>query len=309
MSTPKKPTKQKTLYGRYDDYEIAVTPDGESDTARTAHTARAVRLADTPAASRRGRAAGAIKRAPVASPVAGDVILCVEPAGDEGELLRVTLETVSAAAETAVGPAAGSRLRREVLVAVEQYATLGLHPGGIDSATTEALLRAGNLCAAIRKGIDLLSYGDTSARTLAGKLTRRGIDREIAAEAVAYLADKGLLREEPAALGRATEGARKGWGLRRIRQDLLAHGYTDEAVSAALAALCDPDDPAFVDFYEACAEQVRRRIGHDVASLTDRAAREKLVAALLRQGYSGDEIREAVRAVAQELARGGAKNS
>lgn len=307
MSAPKKPTrstKQKTLYGRYDDYDIAVTPDGESDTARTAHTARAVRLVDTPAASRRGRAVGAVKHAPVASPAAGDVILCVEPAGDEGELLRVTLET----AETACEPT-GSRLRREVLVAVEQYAALGLHPGGIDSATTEALLRAGSLCAAIRKGIDLLSYGDTSARTLAGKLTRRGIDREIAAEAVAYLTDKGLLREDPAALGRATEGARKGWGLRRIRQDLLAHGYTDEAVSVALAALGDPDDPAFVDFYEACAEQVRRRIGRDVTPLTDRAAREKLVAALLRQGYSGDEIREAMRSVAQELARGGAKNS
>lgn len=308
MSAPKKPTKQKTLYGRYDDYAIAATPEGEADAARTAHTARAVRLVDTPAASRRGSVAGAVKRAPVASSASGDVILCVEPAGDEGELLRVTLETAEAAAE-ATADQSGSRLRREVLVAVEQYAALGLHPGGIDVATTEALLRAGSLCAAIRKGIDLLSYGDTSARTLAGKLTRRGIDREIAAEAVAYLADKGLLCEEPAALGRATEDARKGWGLRRIRQDLLAHGYTDEAASAALAALGDPDDPSYVDFYEACAEQVRRRSGRNIAPLTDRAAREKLVAALLRQGYSGDEIREAMRSVAQELARGGAKNS
>lgn len=294
MAVPQKRPKQKTLYGRYDDYQ---PPEGGTGGAHEG--SRAVRLVTGTPAPRPGRARAQApapdRRTPdrvtETAETAGAVILRVEAAGEGGELLAVALETPEPD---------GSRLRREVLVAVEQYAALGLHPGGITPEETRALLRAGSLCAAVRKGVELLSYGDASARTLVGKLTRRGIDREVAAEAVAYLADRGLLQENTAALGRASEGARKGWGLRRIRQDLLAHGYPSGSVNAALAALTDPEDPAFVDLEQACVAQVRRRLGPGVLPPTDRAARDKLVSALLRQGYSGEEIREALRTVSME---------
>lgn len=294
-------TKKKTLYGRYDDYAL---PDNSPDGTGSRRGSRAVRLtglSPAPEGQRRGRPTRVTPPTPplrssetraerVLLPVqqSGAVILRVTAA--EGEktdgLLTVSVE---------LPDEDGSRQREDILLSAEQYAELGVHPGGISSEETERLMAAGELCRAIRRGLSLLEYGDMSARTLTAKLTRRGIPREIAEEAARWLANRGFLQEESAALSRAVEGARKGWGLRRIRQDLLAHGYPAPSVEAALGVLSDPDDPAFVDFYASCLAQLRRRLGRDTPPPTDRAAREKLTAALLRQGFSSDEIREAMR--------------
>lgn len=294
-------TKKKTLYGRYDDY---APPDDTQDGKGSRRGSRAVRLmgvSPAPEGQRRGKPIRATTPAPFPQlsetraervtphgQESGTVILRVTAA--EGEpndgLLTVTVE---------LSGEDGTRERRDILLSAEQYTELGVRPGGISPEETERLMTAGELCRAIRQGLALLEYGDMSARTLTAKLTRRGIPREVAEEATRWLADRGFLREESAALSRAVEGARKGWGLRRIRQDLLAHGYPPPSVETALGALSDPDDPAFVDFYDSCLTQLRRRLGRDTPLPTDRAAREKLTAALLRQGFSMDEIREAMR--------------
>lgn len=294
-------TKKKTLYGRYDDYAL---PDDSPDGTGSRRGSRAVRLtglSPAPEGQRRDRPTRATPPTPplrssatraerVLLPVqqSGAVILRVAAAEEEKTdgLLTVSVE---------LPDESGFRRREDILLSAEQYAELGVHPGGISPEETERLMAAGELCRAIRRGLSLLEYGDMSARTLTAKLTRRGIPREVAEEAARWLADRGFLQEESAALSRAIEGARKGWGLRRIRQDLLAHGYPAPSVEAALGALNDPDDPAFVDFYASCLAQLRRRLGRDTPPPTDRAAREKLTAALLRQGFSADEIREAMR--------------
>lgn len=308
-------TKKKTLYGRYDDYAPPDdTQDGEGS-RRGSHAVRLMGLSPAPEGQRRGKPIRATTPAPppqssaprakrvtphgqesetrttrVMLPMqkSGTVILRVTAA--EGEpndgLLTVTVE---------LSGEDGSRERRDILLSAEQYTELRVHPGGISPEETERLMTAGELCRAIRRGLALLEYGDMSTRTLTAKLTRRGIPREVAEEATRWLAGRGFLQEESAALSRAVEGARKGWGLRRIQQDLLAHGYPPPSVETALGALSDPDDPAFVDFYASCLTQLRRRLGRGAPPPTDRAAREKLTAALLRQGFSMDEIREAMR--------------
>lgn len=279
--------KQKTLYGRYDDYM-------DSHGNREEQGGHAVRLSEVASsACRQGkeRDRGRFHTPDTCSECEGKqtgftVHRVVTDA--EGETLTVTLE----------GPDEdGAPSHRKISLTVEQYAVLGIRPGAISPDAAKSLVHAGQLCLAMRKAGELLGYSDMSARSLVCKLTVRGIDGDTAAEAVDWMVAHGILHENTAALARAAEDARKGWGPRRIRQDVLAHGYTTEATQIAMDALNDPDDPAFVDFEISCRRVLLARIRGDVTALTDRAARGKLMAAMVRLGYGTDAVSEAMREI------------
>lgn len=209
-------------------------------------------------------------------------VLSVTPEG-EGETVAVVLSVPNAEGGKP------SRVRLHLLV--EQYADLGVKVGEITPEQADILLEAGKLCAAVRRGMGLLQYGDKSARRLAYKLTAKGIDRETATAAAAYLSEKGYIREDDTARLRAEQGVRKGWGLRRICEDLRAQGFTSDAVEDAVEALSE------VDFVGNCAAVIRKKYG-DLPD--DRAARQKLMAAMMRLGYDSEEIREAMRQILRE---------
>lgn len=209
-------------------------------------------------------------------------VLSVTPAG-EGETVNVAL---AMPAETGEKP-----LRFSFLLLVEQYADLGVQIGEITPERAEALLEAGRLCGAIRRGIAMLGYADHSARRLIYKLTAKGVDRETAEAAVAYLSEKGYVRQESAAARRVRQGLDKGWGERRIGEDLLAHGFSRDVVEEALAELSD------VDWVEACAAAIRKRY-REIPS--DRGELQKLMAAMMRMGYDSDTVRSAMREILKE---------
>lgn len=215
-------------------------------------------------------------------PADGYHVLSVTPEG-EGETVAVVLALPGADGEKS------KRVRLHLLT--EQYAELGVQIGEIPPAGADTLMEAGKLCAAIRRGLGLLAYGDQSARRLAYKLSAKGIDRDVAEAAAAYLAEKGYIREDETAVQRARQGVRKGWGLTRIREDLRAHGFGAEVTEAAVESLDD------VDFTENCAAVIRRRYG---GVPTDRPDRQKLTAALMRLGFAPEEIREAMRQILRE---------
>lgn len=206
-------------------------------------------------------------------------VLSVTPAG-EGETVAVVLALPEPEGKKA------QRVRFHLLV--EQYVELGVKTGTITPEDAEILLDAGRLCGAIRRGMALLQYGDQSARRLAYKLTVKGVDREIAARAAAYLTEKGYIREDDTATLRAEQGIRKGWGERRIREDLVAHGFTREAVEEAMESLAD------TDWEETCADAIRKKYGEIPE---DRGERQRLIAAMMRLGYDADTIREAMRRI------------
>ena len=209
-------------------------------------------------------------------------VLSVTPAG-EGETVTVVL---------ALPDPEGTKAQRvSFRLLAEQYAELGIKTGKITPEYAETLLDAGRLCGAIRRGIALLQYGDQSARRLAYKLTVKGVDRETAARAVAYLTQKGYIREDDTATLRAEQGIRKGWGERRIREDLIAHGFTREAVEEAMESLAD------TDWEENCAEAIRKKYG---GIPEDRGERQKLIASMMRLGYDTDTVREAMRTILRE---------
>ncbi len=215
-------------------------------------------------------------------PADGCRVLSVTPEG-EGETVAVVL---------AVSPGEGEKPRRVRLhLLTEQYAELGVQVGEISPERADTLLEAGKLCAAIRRGMGLLAYGDQSAHRLAYKLAAKGMDRDVAEAAAAYLAEKGYIREEDTATLRARRGVQKGWGLIRIREDLRAHGFGTEAAEGVVESLSD------VDFTENCAEVIRKKYG---GVPPDRQERQKMMAALMRLGYGTEEIREAMRRILRE---------
>lgn len=203
----------------------------------------------------------------------GCAVLEIRPS-DEGETVTVTLLQ-------------GGE-RESVHLLVEQYADLRLREGSITEGEAEAILEAGRLCDAIRMGMRCLQYGDLSARRLTYKLSAKGVSREIATRAAEYLAEKGYIREDSAAVSRAAQSARKLWGPRRIREDLRANGFSPDAVEEAMESLAE------VDFAENCAAVIRKKYRTLPA---DRAARQKMTAALMRLGYDADLIRTAARRV------------
>ena len=209
-------------------------------------------------------------------------VLSVTPTG-EGETVTVVL---------ALPDPEGKKAQRVSFhLLVEQYAELGVKTGEITPEYAETLLDAGKLCGAIRRGISLLGYGDQSARRLAYKLTAKGVDRDTAARATAYLTEKGYIREDDTAALRAEQDLRKGWGERRIREDLMAHGFTREAVEEAMENISD------TDWEENCAAAIRKKYGEIPE---DRGERQKLIASMMRLGYNTDTVKEAMRAILRE---------
>lgn len=209
-------------------------------------------------------------------------VLSVSPAG-EGETVTVVL---------ALPDPAGKKAQRvSFCLLVEQYAELGVKTGPVTSEKAEELLDAGRLCGAIRRGIALLGYGDQSARRLAYKLTAKGVDRDTAARATAYLTEKGYIREDDTATLRAEQDLRKGWGERRIREDLIAHGFTREAVEEAMEELSS------TDWVEACAAAIRKKYGEIPE---DKGERQKMLAAMMRLGYDTDTVKAAARNILRE---------
>lgn len=234
---------------------------------------------------------GAGPRKTVSRDASGPCILSVTPEG-EGETVAVVLSLPPEGGES---DSEGKARRVNLHLLVEQYAELGAEglsvaPGAITQAQTDCLLEAGELCAAIRRGMGLLQYGDCSARKLIGKLTARGIPRDTAANASAYLVRKGLIREDDTARLRAAQSLRKGWGPRRIREDLQAQGFDTDAIDEVMGGLGDED------FSARCAAFIRKKYG---AIPEDPADRKKMTAALVRQGYASDHIREAMRKIAR----------
>lgn len=175
---------------------------------------------------------------------------------------------------------------QNIRLSTEQYGLLRPRVGTVPTETLETLYEAGRLCDAVRKGMELLGYGAVSRRRLIQKLTQRGFDCETATSAADYLSDRGCLSENADACRFAEQGVRKLWGIRRIREDLYARGFPDEAVNEAIEALED------VDFVGNCSRVIEKKYG-DVPK--ERDAIKKMIAALMRLGYTSEQIREAMR--------------
>lgn len=156
-------------------------------------------------------------------------------------------------------------------------------PAGEDFYT--AVQDAHAITQAIREGARLLSFAPCSGRELHRKLTDRGFSAENAHKTVRFLVKKGFLNEAAQAVQYAWS-VKDRYGPRRIRAYLRNRGYTAEAIDAAAEAV--PDD----ETYAALQRILEKKY---MPFPKEAYERKKAVAALMRRGYTANEIFRAIR--------------
>lgn len=132
----------------------------------------------------------------------------------------------------------------------------------------------------------ILSYSGQSRANLINRLRQYGFDDAICEETADYAVEHGLVREEAQAEHAADVYLRrKYWGKRRIRAELAARGYSEEVISQALAVI--PEE----EFRRALRRIIEQKYGRPPR---DPEERQKMVLSLLRLGYTGSEIKDAI---------------
>lgn len=202
-------------------------------------------------------------------------------------LVRVELsEDVFDVAESASNSRRKPRREvRELLLLLDRYAALRPQKGVIDEEAFLRLQEAADFSEAVRLGLRLLAFGASTRKGLEGKLCRKGVGRMAAVEASAYLSANGYINEEQDAVREAERNVKKLRGRNRIRAALYQKGYGPEAVESAEHYLDE------VDFVQLCKTLVQQRYKE---ALSDASSRKRIVATLMRNGYTMREIRAAI---------------
>ena len=180
--------------------------------------------------------------------------------------------------------------RESFLLSAKAYADLGISLGECDTECYDRVAEAAEIYRAVKKGLSLLSFSRCSKKALVRKLVSKGFLKERATHAADELLQGGYIDEYADALREAELGVSKLWGENRIRASLYEKGYPEEAISAAMYSLEDNG----VDFSEICAQRLERTTA---AIPDDPKEKQKLVASLMRYGFSTSQIRDAFREI------------
>jgi len=138
--------------------------------------------------------------------------------------------------------------------------------------------------AAKQKALALLDKRDYSRKELLRKLTEKGISDADANAALDRLCELGFVDDARYAPIVMRHYAARGYGRRRVAQELQRRGIPKELWDEALSQMPEQD--------EELDRLLRSRLRG--ADPDDRAALKKAADALLRRGYGWDEINEAV---------------
>ena len=170
-------------------------------------------------------------------------------------------------------------------ILASQYADMHLSVGEIAREQYDELYEASKVCLAYLRGMNILSFGANTEKTLVMKLRRRGVEEKYAREAVEMLKQNGYINEDDELRREVERCLRKLWGAKRILAHLHQRGYDEESVSEA------EDELEAVDFGELClslAEKKFEKLPEEVKE------RQKMVAFFIRYGYSMTEIKYAM---------------
>lgn len=185
----------------------------------------------------------------------------------------------------------GRTEKRKLLLFTEQYLELGIRKGSVlDEVAFDKLEELSKKCVAVRKGADLLSYSASSKTRLAQRLRAKGIDKESATSAAEHLEKIGLIDEEVDVERQVSSCLKKLWGRRRIYRELCAKGYDRSIVEAEVSKL---DEELMVENCVALLAKKHKTIPDDPE------VRKKIVASLVRYGYTFSEIKEAFRIISK----------
>ena len=134
-----------------------------------------------------------------------------------------------------------------------------------------------------KKALNLLNRRDMSVKEFTDKMTDKGISPADADEAAQWLLDMRALDDERYAGLITRHYSAKGYGKRRIQQELYRRGVPKDLWEDALAEMPEVDDKLDI--------LLRSKLK---SSSPDRAELKKATDALSRRGYSWSEITAAV---------------
>ncbi len=129
-----------------------------------------------------------------------------------------------------------------------------------------------------QQALKILERRDVSRKMLLDKLTEKGISRADAEEVADWLCGLGVVNDERFAGLVVRHYAAKGYGRRRIRDELYRRGIDREFWDGALAGLPETDDT------------VDRLLSARLRGTVSPEALQRAQSYLLRRGYSWDEV-------------------
>lgn len=140
-----------------------------------------------------------------------------------------------------------------------------------------------------QRALALLVRREHSRPELTRKLLARGVEAGEASAAVAKMSEAGWQDDLRFARSLARSRVAGGQGPVRIRAELASHGLGESVISAAFAALAEAGED---DWLARARDLARRRFGPELELLP---VRRKASDFLLRRGFDGDTVRQAVR--------------
>lgn len=156
-----------------------------------------------------------------------------------------------------------------------------------DEELTE-LLDAVSFRRAYNKGLDLLSRRPHGTKELIKKLCEKGHKKESAEKACDRLLELGLLNDEEFARILANElYERKGYGVKRIKQELAFRGIDREIAENAIESLDIDTQTRIILVIE---KKYKGKIN-------DEKGRKRAIDGLLRLGYSYSDIKSALNSI------------
>ena len=129
-----------------------------------------------------------------------------------------------------------------------------------------------------QQALKILERRDVSRKMLLDKLTEKGISCSDAEEVADWLCGLGVVNDERYAGLVVRHYAAKGYGRRRIRDELYRRGIDREFWDGALAELPETDDT------------VDRLLSARLRDAVSPEALQRAQSYLLRRGYSWDEV-------------------
>ena len=156
-----------------------------------------------------------------------------------------------------------------------------------DEELTE-LLDAVSFRRAYNKGLDLLSRRPHGTKELIKKLCEKGHEKESAEKACDRLLELGLLNDEEFARILANElYERKGYGVKRIKQELAFRGIDREIAENAIESLD-------IDTQTRIILVIEKKY---ISKINDEKGRKRAIDGLLRLGYSYSDIKSALNSI------------
>lgn len=131
------------------------------------------------------------------------------------------------------------------------------------------------------RALKILERRDVSRKMLIDKLTEKGVADADAEEVADWLCGLGVVNDERFASLIVRHYAAKGYGERRIREELYRRGIDRELWDAALEELTGSD------------ERLDRLLGAKLRGDTSPENLQRTQNYLLRRGYSWEDVREA----------------